>query len=65
MNNFEDIRGEVEGLLNEAIDNIFFTIQEAKGIKNGDVRPEHQLELMSKEEELANLISEILITQER
>ena len=55
----------IREMLTEAIDNIFITEQQKRGIMSGDVSPLMSLSLDEKTEQLAEIIEQILTEQQR
>ena len=59
----QGLKADVLGMLRDRVEDIFIDLQNAMEIKNGDVDPLTSLHLQQKEEQLAEMITEILVTQ--
>ena len=58
-----DLREDVLGFLQERIEDLFIDFQNALQVKSGDIDPMDSLQLQQKEEQLAGVITEILVKQ--
>lgn len=58
-----DLREDVIGFLQERIEDLFIDFQNALQVKSGDIDPMDSLQLQQKEEQLAGVITEILVKQ--
>ena len=59
----EAIKADVLGMLMDRVDGIFIDMQQAMGIKSGDISPLDAIKLRHKEEQLADRIMDILLQQ--
>lgn len=59
----KDLREDVLGFLQERIEDLFIDFQNALQVKSGDIDPMDSLQLQQKEEQLAGVITEILVKQ--
>ena len=59
----EAIKADVLGMLIARVDSIFIDMQQAMGIKSGDISPLDAIKLRHKEEQLADRIMDILLQQ--
>lgn len=62
-NQIKGLKADIMGMLMDAVNNIFFETQEGLDIKNGDVAPLDALCIEQKEEQLAEMIVDVLLTQ--
>lgn len=59
-----EIEARVQELVDEAVENVFITIQEERGIQSGDCDPITEYYIKRKSEELAKLITHAVWTQQ-
>ena len=58
-----ELKGDVIGMLMEKIEDIFINIQNSMNIKSGDISPLDAVRLEQKEIELAEMITNVLVSQ--
>jgi hypothetical protein len=61
----EDIRSNVEGMVENAIENIFLNMQYSLNVTDGFIDPWDSYKLDTKESEITELITDILLNQPR
>ena len=61
----EDIRSNVEGMVEKAIENIFLNMQYSLNVTDGFIDPWYSYKLDTKESEITELITDILLNQPR
>ena len=62
-NQIKGLKADVMGMIMDAVENIFLEAQGGLDIKNGDVAPLDVLHIEQKEEQLAEMITDILVSQ--
>ena len=62
-NQIKGLKADIMGMLMEKVEDIFIDMQNAMCIKTGDVAPLDALHLEQKEEQLAEMITDILVSQ--
>ena len=61
----EDVRSNVEGMVEKAIENIFLNMQYSLNVTDGFIDPWDSYKLDVKESEITELITDILLNQPR
>ena len=61
----EDIRSNVEGMVENAIENIFLNMQYSLNVTDGFIDPWDSYKLDTKESEITEMITDILLNQPR
>ena len=62
-NQIKGLKADVLGMLKSRVEDIFIDFQNALNVKSGDIEPLTALHLSQKEEQLANMIVDVLLTQ--